>query len=154
MCKRYQVTIAILVLVIATMTYKFVFLGSASVGDDGRQVIVLESAERNVVLAEMRDFLKSIQLITQHTVDGNMEQVAVAAKKVGAAAQQSVPGSLMGKLPLSFKHLGFNTHQQFDTLALDAESLGDPQQTMQSQSTLMQNCIGCHAAYRIDPAQK
>ncbi|HID48188.1 MAG TPA: hypothetical protein EYP40_00985, partial [Chromatiales bacterium] len=39
---------------------------------------------------------------------------------------------------------------QFDQLALDAEQLGDPAHALAQLSTLMQNCVACHAVYRIE----
>jgi len=94
-----------------------------------------------------------VQQITEGLAAKNMQQVAKAARTVGREAQQAVPGSLMGKLPLGFKKLGFDTHAKFDQLALDAEQLGDPAQTLEQLSALTQNCVACHAAYRIDLEQ-
>jgi cytochrome c556 len=98
----------------------------------------------------MRAFLESVQVITTAVGKQDMPTIASAARKVGTAAQQAVPSSLAGKLPLSFKRLGFDTHKQFDTIALDAEDLGEPDHALQQLSVLMQNCVACHAAYRID----
>ena len=50
---------------------------------------------------------------------------------------------------MAFKKLGFGTHQAFDQLALNAESFGDSQQTLEALGKLMNNCVGCHAAYQI-----
>ena len=79
-----------------------------------------------------------------------MAKIVVAARKVGASSQHGMPGTLVGKLPLEFKKLGFDTHSRFDALALDAEQFGDREQSLTALSELMQNCIACHAAYRID----
>ena len=79
-----------------------------------------------------------------------MTLVADAARKSGKTAQAEVPGSLVGKLPLPFKKLGGDTHMKFDQLAMDAEDLGDAEHALQQLSTLMNNCVSCHAAYRID----
>ncbi|HFB64817.1 MAG TPA: hypothetical protein ENJ60_04670, partial [Aeromonadales bacterium] len=68
----------------------------------------------------------------------------------GRAAQKDVPGSLMSKLPLGFKKLGFDTHSRFDQLALDTADMEDKQLVLTQLSTLMQNCVSCHAAYRLD----
>ena len=46
--------------------------------------------------------------------------------------------------------LGFDTHQRFDRLAMDAAELGDKMVALKQLSELMLNCVGCHAAYRID----
>ncbi|MEN8167131.1 MAG: hypothetical protein ABFR65_06580 [Pseudomonadota bacterium] len=132
------------------MTYKFIISGAVVPASDGRQALLLEPGERDLVLAEMRSFLESVQTITAAVGREDMTRIAVAARKVGAAAQNEVPGSLVGKLPLAFKRLGFDTHKQFDMLALDAEELGDPGHALQQLSVLMQNCVACHAAYRID----
>ena len=120
---------------------------------DGRQSILLTQAEKNLVLLEMRTFLSSVQGITQALVSKDMAQAAAAGKLVGAAAQEAVPASLVGKLPLAFKKLGFDTHQKFDQLAMDAEALEDPEYTLEQLSVLMQNCVACHAAYRLDAVE-
>lgn len=79
-----------------------------------------------------------------------MELVAEYARKSGKAAQGEVPGTLVGKLPLQFKKLGGDTHAKFDQLAMDADDLGDRDQALDQLSTLMKNCVACHATYRID----
>jgi len=81
-----------------------------------------------------------------------MKLVAESARKSGKAAQGAVPGTLVGKLPVAFKKLGFDTHARFDQLALDAEEFGDSDHAMSQLSTLMENCVACHAAYRFDIA--
>ena len=79
-----------------------------------------------------------------------MEMISKAGRKVGTAAQQQVPGPLAAKLPLEFKKLGFDTHGKFTQLALDAEQLGDKQHTLTQLSELTQNCVACHAIYKIE----
>ncbi|MCG6885987.1 MAG: hypothetical protein LJE74_02110 [Proteobacteria bacterium] len=150
MCKLCWVISLVLLLAIGAMAYKFILSGTTVPASDGRQALLLEPAERDLVLAEMRAFLASLQNITQGVSEENMALVAEAARKVGTAAQQEVPGTLVGKLPLAFKKLGFDTHKQFDMLALDAEQLGDPGHSLAQLSKLMKNCVSCHAVYRID----
>jgi mono/diheme cytochrome c family protein len=152
--KFYLVIITLLLLVIAGGAYKFIVQGSVTESSDGRRTIHLSASERNLVLGEMRAFLASVQQITQGVAESNMERVVEYAKKAGRAAQGEVPGSLVGKLPLEFKKLGFDTHSKFDQLALDAESLGDANQVSTQLAELMQNCVGCHAVYRIDVEQE
>ena len=142
----------ILLIVILAMGYKFMFVGSVVPSTDGRQAIVLDSAERDLVLMEMRMFLDSVQRITEAVTKEDMKAAIKAAREVGAAAQGLVPGTLMGKLPMEFKKLGFDTHSKFDALALDAEQMGDPKQTLEQLSTLMRNCVACHAGYQIKEA--
>ncbi len=150
MCKFCWTLTLILLLAVGAMTYEFIFSGKTAPSSDGRQALLLEPAERNLVLGEMRAFLSSVQRITAAVGQADMKEIAKAARHVGAAAQQAVPGSLVGKLPLEFKKLGFDTHRKFDQLAMDADDLGDPGHSLEQLSQLMQNCVACHAAYRID----
>jgi len=147
---KYLSIIVILLLIIAGGAYKFIFEGSTSKSTDGRTEILLNDNERNLVLTEMRAFLASVQQINQGLAENNMERVAEYATKSGKAATGGMPGTLMGKLPLAFKKLGFDTHAKFDQLAMDANDLGDRDHTLQQLSTLMENCVACHAAYRIN----
>jgi hypothetical protein len=89
-------------------------------------------------------------LISDAVVRKDLAASAAAARKAGVAAQGGVPASLVAKLPIGFKQLGFDTHSRFDQLAMDAEDLGDPMQVLESLSVLLRNCVTCHAAYRID----
>ncbi len=145
----------ILAITIGGLLYVFVIKGETVAGDknDPRTALVLSESERALVLEEMRAFLAAVQTITLAASSGDMNSVATAARKVGKAAQGEVPPSLVKKLPIAFKKLGFATHQAFDQLALDAESFGDSTQTLEALGTLMSNCIGCHATYQIKTAE-
>lgn len=144
--------IVALLLVIILGAYKFIFQGNVSEikSDDGRTAIVLLPSEKDLILDEMRAFLSASQQIIQAVSQDDMQKVVVAAKKVGMAAQEEVPGSLVGKLPMTFKKLGFDTHTKFDELAMDAGDMEDKEQTIKLLAELMQNCVACHAAYRLD----
>ena len=123
MSKKCFGIVVLLFLVIAGGIYKFIFQGSVSVNADGRTAIHLNSEERDLVLAEMREFLTSVQQITKGISENDMKLVVDYARKVGRAAQGEVPGTLMAKLPMQFKQLGFDTHTKFDQLAMDTEDL-------------------------------
>jgi mono/diheme cytochrome c family protein len=150
MCKTCWFIAGFLLLVLLGTVYKFVFEGSTVKSTDNRIAIRLTAGERDLILVEMRAFLASVQQITQGIANKDMPLIANSARSVGRAAQQAVPGSLMGKLPLAFKQLGGDTHNRFDLLALDAEQLEDENHTLLQLGELMQNCVACHAAYRLD----
>jgi len=134
----------------AGLIYQFIIKGSTVQTQDHRTAILLSEGERNLVLEEMRHFLETVQAITAAAVENDMTRVANAARKAGMAAQQGIPSGLMGKLPIGFKTLGFDTHRRFDQLALDAEQFGDANQVLSSLSQLMNNCTGCHAGFRLE----
>ena len=131
------------------LVYKFILSGKTAEITDQRTAILLDEGERELVLGEMRMFLGATQQITAGINAEDMELVAKAARSVGRAAAQEVPGSLMGKLPVEFKKLGFATHGGFDQLAMDAEQMGDPAHALEQLSGLLNNCVACHAAYQI-----
>ena len=151
MCRLCWALVVMLLIVTAGMIYKFIFQGSVEQSADGRQAIQLTIDERDLVLAEMRAFLQGAQEIVNGVVSDDMHAVAEAARRVGAATQRAVPGTLIAKLPIAFKKLGFDTHARFDELALDAEQLGDREHALSQLSALMQNCVACHTAYRFEP---
>ena len=153
MCKFCWTLVIILAVLIGAMGYTFLIKGETLPASDGREVLVLSAGERDMVLSEMREFLSAVQTIVGAANQEDMEAVANAAKKVGFSAQQSVPNSLMKKLPLGFKRLGMGTHKGFDQLAMDATDLGDPSHTLNQLSELMKNCVACHQIFRIDPEQ-
>ena len=149
MNKKCSGIIVLLLLVIAGGVYKFIFQGSVSGHTDGRIAVHLDAGERDLVLAEMRGFLESVQKISMGIAGNDMELVAEYARKSGMAATDGMPGTLVGKLPLGFKKLGPDTHKKFDQLALDAEEFGDAEHALSQLSVLLQNCVACHEAYRF-----
>ena len=154
MNKKCMVIIVFLLLVIGGGIYKFIFQGSVPESTDGRVAVHLDAGETDLVLMEMRMFLDAVQQIVKGVNENDMKLVAEAARRVGKAAQEAVPGTLMGKLPIELKTLGFDTHTKFDQLAMDAEDLKDSSHSLEQLSTLMQNCVACHAAYRLDISSK
>ncbi|MCK5002889.1 MAG: hypothetical protein KAS57_07670 [Gammaproteobacteria bacterium] len=154
MCKLSWSISGVLLIALIAMSYKFIIAGSVTLGDDGRQALILDHAERDFVLAEMRTFLSSVQAITDGISKDDMTKVAEVARMVGNQAQKGMPGSLTGKLPLAFKKLGFDTHNKFDELALNAEQLGNPDHSLRQLTELLNNCVACHSIYKIDVALK
>lgn len=130
--------------------WNFIFKGNTLPATDGRLSIALQAGERDLVLGEMRGFLQSVQAILAGIQNKDTKTIIEAARRAGATAQESVPANLMGKLPMEFKKLGFDTHRKFDQLAMDVEQMEDAGIALEQLATLMQNCVACHAAYRID----
>ncbi len=149
MAKKCWLLLGALLLILVGGAYKLIVLGSVETAPDGRQALLLKPGERDLVLKEMRGFLVAVQTILTASEQNDMKAVADAASRVGMAAARDVPPTLMAKLPLAFKKLGFDTHSRFDTLALDARQLGDADHARRQLAELMGNCVACHAAYRI-----
>ncbi|WP_294946052.1 hypothetical protein [Sulfurivirga sp.] len=118
--------------------------------EDARTPIVLGNDERAMVLKEMREFLDALRKMNAALAEENFAAAAQAARKVGRAAQQQVPPGLKKKLPRDFMQLGGATHAAFDRWAMDAETMEDVSLSLKQMGRLMNNCVACHARYRIE----
>lgn len=147
--RLYQVVIAVLLLVIAGMAYKFIVAGSTAKGADGRTAVLLEPGERAFVLREMRGLLVGVQRMTDALSRDDMQGVAQAARALGGAKADDAPVSLVGKLPLEFKKLAFGVHGDFDAIAAEAERSGQSKRTLAQVSAVLQKCTACHEQYQF-----
>ncbi len=119
-------------------------------GLDGRIPVRLDAGESNLVRTEMRHFLASVQAIVSGVAEHDLKRVISGARSSGKAAGHAVPKTLKEKLPEEFRRIGSNTHKRFDRLAMDVEQMEDPGLALEQLGELMQNCVACHAAYRIE----
>ena len=145
----YLAIIGALVAVIAAMTYKLLLAGKTEAAPDGRIAIVVEPAERDFLLQEMRRFLEGLQGMAAGLEKDDLGAVAAAARALGSQATGDVPPTLMTKLPIGFKTLGLSVHRDFDQIALDAEGLGVPKHTLGQVSAVLQKCVACHKTYQL-----
>jgi len=147
----HWIAIGILAALLIGIAFKFVVLGSTAKGDavDSRTAVILEPAERQAVLNEMRLLLETSQTIVEALADEDLAAVEAAARPVGSAAIATVDFRLRAKLPLEFKKLGFGTHYAFDDIA-DMAQKGEPAKAIQKKlAATMNNCIACHASYQL-----
>ncbi len=95
----------------------FFVKGNTTAIEGQRDAIVLQSAERELVLLEMRGLLISTQGILAGLDNKDMAQIAQAARASGMASAADVNPALMSKLPMSFKDLGMSVHHAMDEIA-------------------------------------
>jgi len=148
----YPSVIVVLLLIIAAMAYKFIVAGSTEKTEDGRVAILLEPGERALILREMRAFVAGLQLMSDALSRDDMKGVAKVARGMGTARAHDVPLAMMGKLPLEFKTFAFSVHGGFDTIAIDAETIGMPKHTLGQLSDVLQKCVACHSSYQVKAA--
>ena len=119
-----------------------------------RTPIHLTAEEKAHIHLEMRLFLSTTQKIVNGAAANDMKLVADAAREAGSAAAHEVPAKVREKLPLEFRKLGQATHQGFDDLARDAESLADANQALRQLGSVLSNCVSCHAMYRLETGKR
>lgn len=120
----------------------------AASSPDARARLALTPTERAEFLAEMRAMLGSIQHIMTGLGSGDRELIAEAARRSGNRMARATPPAVRAKLPPGFQALGAPTHLLFEELALRAET-DDMDQLAALTGRLMQQCMACHAAYRV-----
>lgn len=148
-CRICWSLLIVVILAVGAGAYRLLSGGHTHTAGDGREEIVLEAEERDLVLAEMRTFLSAVQGITIALTQDDLQAVAQHARTVGAAAVGQIPAGLMQALPLEFKTLGRDVHTDFDQLALDAEQLGNRDHALRQLGDILGQCVACHARYRF-----
>jgi len=149
----HWIAIGLLSAILLAIGFKFIVLGNTTKADDGRTAVLLEPAERQAVLGEMRVLLETTQVIVEALANDDLITVDKAAREVGSAAIGTMDFTLRAKLPLEFKQLGFGTHYAFDDIA-DMAKAGKPAKEIQNKLSLtMNNCIACHASYQLPTKQ-
>ena len=153
--KNVKVLWAIIILLLGLSGFlinKFIS-GEVKPYEDGRTDVVLTKDERNLILDEMREFLKSVQAISQSITEKDMDKVAKLGHKAGMAAEEGTPGSLLQKIPLAMKEMGFGVRAQFDEISASAKENKDPIVVRKQLDNLMNTCIACHSIYRLPEPQ-
>ena len=148
----YLAVIAVLLLVVAAMAWKFIVSGSTQKGDDGRAVVMLAPGERALMLGEMRGFVGGLQQLADALARDDMQAVAATSRTMGTARAHDVPAGMLAKLPLDFKSLAFAVHRGFDAIASDAETIGKPKHTLGQLAAVLERCVACHDRYQVSQA--
>jgi len=154
MDKIWKYISAFLLIIIMVMVYKFIIAGSTLKLSDNRQAILLEPSERIFVLDEMNAFIVAIAEINRGLSENNFDQIQKASAAVGEAARTSVEASVLKKLPLEFKAMGFQTHGGFEEISKMAASRASTSEIQGKLGDVMQNCVACHSGYILPQSAK
>lgn len=143
--------IALVLWVVTVGTFAFFFIrGSTTQGTDQRRAIQLSAEEKDLVLGEMRSMLTAVNGILTGLHKNDMTAVSQAAKSAGMGMAVDLSPVFMAKLPLEFKSLGMDLHQNFDKLSVDSEAGLSKDQVIHRLSELTSRCVACHQVYRIN----
>jgi cytochrome c556 len=129
----------------------FFIKGWTAEGSDGRTQILLAAAERDQILAEMRQLLKAVDGVVRGLGEAqpNRQAMESAARSAGLEMATDVEPALMAKLPLPFKQLGMSIHKDMDGLADAIAQNETPQQLLTRLSSMTARCTACHDMYRF-----
>jgi len=142
--------LALLLWVVTLVVFAWFFIrGNTTAGSDGRTAVILQPAERDLVLSEMRGLLVATQGILEGANNTDMQQIRKAAAKAGMASAADVNPALMAKLPLEFKQLGMSVHRDMDDIATAAADGKPATEILKMVSSTMSKCIACHSAWQL-----
>ncbi|MFO0698640.1 MAG: hypothetical protein U0236_05380 [Nitrospira sp.] len=129
----------------------FFVKGWTTKGSDGRTEILLAPAERDQILAEMRQLLKGVDGVVRGLGESQLDRQSMkeAARAVGMKMAADTEPAIMTKLPLPFKQLGMSIHKDMDALADAIGQNETPQQILQRLSSMTARCTACHDMYRF-----
>jgi hypothetical protein len=133
------------------LLYFFLVKGETHpIKNDTRSAIITTYTDKEFVMSEMRGFLETIKEINEGIANNLPEKIIKAAEKSGGAATEHAPAGLLKVLPLSFKKLGFDTHDRFDEIAKLAKENYNRDQIQQKMSEVLNNCTSCHQSYKFE----
>lgn len=124
--------------------------GKTAPASDGRRAVLLTPAERDLVLGEMRSMLTAVHGVVAGLSAKDMKQVSSAARAGGMGMAVDDDPVFLAKLPLDFKRLGMQAHDEFDKMAEAADSGADGEVVLERLSQQLTRCIACHSAYRLE----
>ena len=122
--------------------------------EDNRIQVDFPPMMQKHMMANMRDHLQALQTITQHLSLKQYDLAAdMAEQRLGMSSMGDHGAEHMGKLmPKEMAAIGTEMHHaasRFALLARDAAIDANPEKIFGALSTLMQQCVACHTAYKI-----
>lgn len=117
---------------------------------DSRVALEISAQNRDKILYEMRELLRSSQEILDGIVKNDMELVEKAARKSGMSMMGGTPSEVARILPKDFKTLGPNVHKGFERIANEADGFGDTKKIIRILAETQNNCVTCHDLYRFE----
>lgn len=138
------------VIINIVVIYVFVLKGKTYKDNSGRIAVKMTKNNRDFVLKEMREFLESVQQINDGIINKDPKKIISAGKNSGGSVIEHAPKGLLASLPVSFKKLGFATHDIFDEIKDSAMVNFNPKVTHKQLQKLLNNCVACHKSYKIE----
>ncbi len=121
---------------------------------DTRQTVHFPPQIRQATLREMRDHLASISDIQAALSRSDFALAArIADQRLGLSSTQH--GGMMASvryMPAGMRELGYAMHRsasRFVVAAQDASVSGDVRPALAALTEVTQNCVACHAAYKL-----
>ena len=121
-----------------------------SQAEDTRKAIWLSAVEREVLLIEMRNFLRGSQEVLENSVKEDMALVNRTAKPLGTKMLKNLPKEMTDKMPAGFYAMLKTLHYGFAEIAdISKSPKAEPKIVLQKLANMQKLCVGCHATYQL-----
>jgi hypothetical protein len=121
---------------------------------DARQTVEFPEPLRSHTLANMRDHLATLQQIQQSLATGAFDTAAeLAEQRLGMSSLRLHGAHDVAKfMPDGMQAIGTEMHRSASRFAVEsanAGATGDVRKALAALSGMTQQCVACHAAYRL-----
>lgn len=116
-----------------------------------RMVIKATAEEHAFVLTEMNDFMASLNTINNAIANKDFETVAKTASAIAnhSAEKPAIEVSFETKIPPEWKTFARPLRQGFGEVAQAAKQEPTVEKVMVKLAKTTQNCVACHATFKI-----
>jgi hypothetical protein len=128
--------------------------GPAAVSTDSRQLITFPEPMRLHTITSMRDHLLALQEIDVALSQSAFDKAAsIAEQRLGMSSLELHGAAHIAPfMPQGMQEIGTQMHRAASRFAVEAQtaSVGnDVRPALAALGTVMQQCVACHAAYRL-----
>ena len=127
---------------------------AAAAPTDARQLVPFPEAMRLHTIASMRDHLQALQEIDVALAKSDFDAAArVAEQRLGMSSLELHGASHIAPfMPQGMQDIGTRMHRAASRFAVEAQNAGvsgDVRPALAALGAVMQQCVACHAAYRL-----
>jgi DNA-binding transcriptional MerR regulator len=121
---------------------------------DARELVRFPEPMRLHTIASMRDHLLSLQEIDEALARNEFDKAAtIAEQRLGMSSLEAHDAAHLAPfMPKGMQEIGTQMHQAASRFAIEAQnaSVGnDVRPALAALGTVMQQCVACHATYRL-----
>ena len=121
---------------------------------DTRQLVKFPEPMRLHTLTSMRDHLLALQEINDALATNAFDKAAaIAEQRLGMSSLESHGAAhLASFMPQAMQNLGTGMHRAASRFAVEAQNAGasnDLRPALAALGAVMQQCVACHAAFRM-----
>jgi len=126
----------------------------ASTAGDARQLVKFPEPMRLHTITNMRDHLLSLQEIDVALSKNDFDDASrIAEQRLGMSSLEAHGAAHMARyMPQGMQDIGSEMHHAASRFAIEAQNASvsnDVRPALAALGTIMQQCVACHAAYRL-----